>query len=131
MTYRRPPRPDDPSRTFQEQIKRQPIPDRLWQALAAGSAAAPALPEGIADASANGRGAQGQAGADAQRNGVPVGWSRGFDMRGRHLRGRALRHVDGDYSDLVSAVIEQGVPLFDIATRTLRRHRSSKFQDNP
>ena len=52
--------------------------DRLWRALAAGAAAAAALSEGITDASFRGRGARGQAGVDAQRNGVPASWSRGL-----------------------------------------------------
>jgi hypothetical protein len=96
------------------------FPDRLWRALVAGSAAAPALPEGITDASVRGRGAKGQAGVDAQRNGVPAAWSRGFNQPGWHGRGRTLRHINDDYSALLPAAIEQGVALFDAARRALR-----------
>src|ERR1035441_5733738 len=96
------------------------FPDRLWRALAAGSAVAPALSEGITDASARGRGAQGQAGVDAQRNGVPAAWSRGFSQPGWHGRGRTLRHVNGDYAALLPAAIEQGVVLFGAAKLALQ-----------
>jgi hypothetical protein len=96
------------------------FPDRLWRALVAGSAAAPALPEGITDASARGRGARGQAGVDAQRNRVPAAWSRGFIMRGWHGRGRTLRHITGDYAALLSAAIEQGVALAEATGRALQ-----------
>ena len=89
--------------------------DRLWRTLAAGAVAAPALPEGITDASVRGRGARGQAGVDARRNGVPAAWSRGFDRSGWHGRGRTLRHVNGDYAALLPAALEQGVALFEAA----------------
>lgn len=97
------------------------FPDRLWQALAAGSATAPALPGNITDASANSRGARGQAGVDALRNDVPPAWSRGFDMRGWHGRGRTLRHAKGDYRALLPAAIDQGTALFQTATKALRK----------
>jgi hypothetical protein len=122
------------------------FPDRLWRAVAAGSAVAPVLPEGITDASSRGRGAQGQAGDEAQRNSVPPAWSRGFNQPGWHGRGRTLRHVNGDYADLLSAAIEQGVALFDAARRVasparrhpagrasappVRRHRSARLVSN-
>jgi hypothetical protein len=88
------------------------FPDRLWQVLAAAAEAAPALPDGITDASTRGRGARGQVGADARRIGVPTAWSRGFSMQGWHGRGRTLRHSDGDYAALLPAAVEQGVALF-------------------
>jgi hypothetical protein len=91
------------------------FPDRLWRALAAGAAAAPALPEGITDASMRGRGARGRAGVDARRNGVPAAWSRGFDQSGWHGRGRTLRHVNGDYGALLPGALEQGLALFETA----------------
>jgi hypothetical protein len=94
--------------------------DRLWRALAAGATAAPPLPEGITDASVRGRGARGQAGVDAQRNGVPAAWSRGFDQSGWHARGRTLRHVNGDYAALLPAALEQGVALFEAASVVLQ-----------
>lgn len=100
------------------------FPDRLWRALAAGSAVAPALSEDITDASARARGAQGQAGVDAQRNGVPAAWSRGFSQPGWHGRGRTLRHVNGDYAALLPAAIEQGVALFEAAKRALQGDRA-------
>jgi hypothetical protein len=93
------------------------FPDRLWRAVAAGSTVAPVLPEGITDASSRGRGAQGQAGVDAQRNSVPAAWSRGFSQPGWHGRGRTLRHVHGDYVALLPAALEQGVALFEAARR--------------
>jgi hypothetical protein len=51
------------------------FPDRLWQVLAAAAETAPALPDGITNASTSGRGARGQVGADARRIGVPTAWS--------------------------------------------------------
>lgn len=95
------------------------FPDRLWQVLVAAAEAAPALPDGITDASTSGRGARGQVGADARRIGVPTAWSRGFSMQGWHGRGRALRHRDGDYAALLPAAVEQGLALFGVAKRAL------------
>jgi hypothetical protein len=96
------------------------FPDRLWQVLLAAAETAPALPDGITDASTSGRGARGQVGADAQRIGVPTAWSRGFSMHGWHGRGRTLRHTDGDYAALLPSAVEQGVALFRVAKHALQ-----------
>jgi hypothetical protein len=107
------------------------FPDRLWHALAQGSSAVPALPEGISDASATGRGAKGKAGFDARRNAVPTAWSRGFSMKGWHGRGRTLRHIQGDYGALLPAAVEQGVALFHAAARALQDDRASGIRPMP
>lgn len=90
-------------------------PDHLWQLIAASCSCMPALPAGVTDFSLKGRGAAGQAGLDATRNGVPPAWSRGFSLPGWHGRGRALRHVDDDYGALLPAAVGQGVALFKAA----------------
>jgi hypothetical protein len=74
------------------------FPDRLWRGLVVGVTVAPALPEGITDASVRGRGARGQAGVDAQRNSVPAAWSRGFNQPGWHSRGRTILWVPKTYA---------------------------------
>ena len=107
------------------------FPDRLWRALARGSSAVPAIPEGVTDASPRGRGAKGQAGLDARRNGVPAAWSRGFSMPGWHGRGRTLRHIDGDYAALLPAALEQGTALFEAAKRALQGDRARDIGQVP
>jgi hypothetical protein len=97
------------------------IPDKLWKALAIGSATAPVLAEGVADGSSRGRGAKDRQVADgARRNGVPPTWSLGYNMKGWHGRGRVLHHANGDYKVLLPAAIEQGAALYETAKRALQ-----------
>jgi len=96
------------------------FPDRLWNALAHGSAVTPALRNGITDGSRRGRGARDRIVADdARRNGVPPTWSLGYNMKGWHGRGRVLQHASGDYGVLLPAAIEQGAALYEVANQAL------------
>ncbi len=101
--------------------EKAPYPDRLWQVIAAISDRMPPLRKGVTDASERGRGAKGQAGVDATRNGVSPAWSRGFNQLGWHGRGRTLRQVDDDYAVLLPAAVEQGLALFEAGKNALRR----------
>jgi hypothetical protein len=103
------------------EAERVVFPDELWQVLAHGSASAPALTDGVTDASLRGRGAKDeQAAIDAGRNGVPPAWSLGFNMKGWHRRGRILRHPHDDYHALVPVAIHQGLALFNVASQALQ-----------
>lgn len=96
------------------------FPDELWQVLAHGSSSAPALTDGVRDATLRGRGAKDeQAAIDARRHGVPPTWSLGFNMKGWHRRGRILRHPQDDYHALVPVAIQQGLALFSVASQAL------------
>ena len=101
--------------------ERAVFPDRLWNALALGCAAAPTLAEGVTDGSNRRRGARDRLIADdARRNGVPPTWSLGYNMKGWHGRGRVLQHDNGDYGVLLPAAIDQGIALYEVAMQALR-----------
>lgn len=97
------------------------FPEAAWHKLGrAARGGAPPLPEGVADTSLDRYGGSTQDRAQLQlaaaAAGCPAAWTKGYNMKGWHARGRKLHHAEDNPEALLAAAFEQGQALYEVSS---------------